>query len=482
MGRSRPAALILAAGQGKRMRSSRVKLLHEVGGLAVVGHVAASARQAGVRRLVSVLGVQGDEVRRAIEEGWTLGPGAGGVVPEFCFQKRQMGTAHAVMSAQKLLAGERGTLLILNGDVPMVRPSTLRSFVSFHRRRKAALSVLTTELADPGGYGRIIRDGSGRLEEIREHADIGRRKDLRAIREINAGFYCVEMDLLFGALRATSRGNAQNEYYLPDLAEVLRGRGRRVEAMLHPDPAEVLGINTRADLAEAIRVHTRRRAEELMKAGVTIIDPEATWVDARVKVGKDTTIYPGVRLEGRTTVGSGCVLRSGVRLADAVLGDGVEILDHCLVTESRLGRGCRVGPFAHLRPGTRLAAGVRIGNFVETKKTALGAGSKANHLSYLGDAEIGKGVNVGAGTITCNYDGWEKHRTVLKDGVFIGSDTQLVAPVTVGRGAFVGAGATITRNVPADALALSRARQHTVEGWAARKRREKAASRKKRRG
>jgi bifunctional UDP-N-acetylglucosamine pyrophosphorylase/glucosamine-1-phosphate N-acetyltransferase len=456
------------------MRSSRVKLLHAVGGLPVIGHVVASARGAGARRIVAVLGAQGEEVRAAIEAA----PAGGrkSVATEFCVQSQQLGTAHAVMAAEKLLGREKGTLLILNGDVPLVLPSTLKAFIALHRRRKAALTVMTTELDDPTGYGRVLRDGSGGLKGIREHADIRGRRELLAIREINAGLYCVEMEGLFRALKATSRGNAQNEYYLPDLVEVLRRDGRRVEAMLHLDPEEVLGINDRVDLARAIRELYRRRALELMQSGVTLIDPEATWVDAGVKVGKDTIIHPGVRLEGATRVGSGCTLRAGVRVTGSIVGDGAEILDHCLVTDSVIGRDCSVGPFAHLRPGTKLGNGVRIGNFVETKKAVIGNGSKANHLSYLGDAEIGKGVNVGAGTITCNYDGWDKHRTVLEDGVFIGSDSQLVAPVKIGKGAFVGAGTTITKDVPPDALAISRARQQTIEGWAFRKRRERAAS------
>jgi bifunctional UDP-N-acetylglucosamine pyrophosphorylase/glucosamine-1-phosphate N-acetyltransferase len=461
------------------MRSSTVKLLHEVGGRPVISHVVASARAARCRRIVAVLGVQATEVRASIEALAGAGRRRGGAAPavEFCTQRRQLGTAHAVLSAESLLGSARGTLMILNGDVPLVRPSTLRALLAFHRRRGAALTVLTTRLEDPSGYGRILRARDGSLDGIREQADLRGHRDLRAITEVNAGLYCAELAGLFPALKATSRSNAQREYYLPDLVHVLKDRGHRVEAMLHSDSTEVLGINSRMDLATAVRVHYRRRAEELMAAGVTLLDPDATFVDAGVKVGLDTVIYPMVRLEGRTRVGSGCVLRTGTRIADSIVSDGVEVLDHCVITESSLGKQSRVGPFAHLRPGTRLGPRVRIGNFVETKKAALGAGSKANHLTYLGDAEIGRDVNVGAGTITCNYDGWDKHKTVLRDDVFIGSDTQLVAPVRVGRGAFVGAGATVTKDVPADALALSRPKQQTIKGWAERKRRQMAARR-----
>ncbi len=471
-----PVALLLAAGEGKRMRSSRVKLLHEVAGMSVVAHVVRAARAAGARRIVAVLGVQAEQVRSAIA-GPDEGPRGAAPPVEFCIQKRQLGTGHAVMSARSLLAGERGTLLILNGDVPLALPSTLRALVSFHRRRRAALTVLTAEVADPSGYGRIVRGPGGELVSIFEEADIVGRRDLRSIREINAGLYCAEMEGLFEALEATSRGNAQGEYYLPDLVQVFREQGRRVEALRHGDGAEVLGINTRADLAAVMRTFYRRRAAELMASGVTVMDPETTYVDAGVRIGRDTILHPSVRIEGTTRVGSGCVVRAGTRIADSTLADGVEVLDHCVIAGSRLGKGSRVGPFAHLRPGSRLGPSVRIGNFVETKMTSLGAGSKANHLSYLGDAEIGRGVNVGAGTITCNYDGWEKHRTVLGDDVFIGSDTQLVAPVTIGRGAFVGAGATITTDVPAGALAISRVKQQAVEGWAYRKRKEMEARR-----
>lgn len=474
-GVSRACALILAAGQGKRMRSKVVKLLHEIGGRPVVSHVVATARAVPCRRIVAVLGVQGDQMRSAIEDG--LRPGRGARV-EFCTQDRQLGTAHAVLSAEKTLRSESGALLILSGDVPLVTAATLRSLLSGHIRSGAALSVVTAELRDPTGYGRVVRDADGRIAGIREQADIEGNEELEAIREINTGLYCADLEGLFDALKATSRSNAQQEYYLPDLVGVLRSRGLRVEAVRHPRPGEVLGINTRAELAEATRELFRRKAEELMTEGVTLVDPATTWVDGDVRVGPDTVLHPMVRLEGTTRIGSGCTVHPGTRIRDSVLADGVEILDHCLVLESSLGKGSRVGPFAHLRPGTTLGAQVHVGNFVETKKARIGERSKANHLSYLGDTIIGKDVNVGAGTITCNYDGWDKHTTVLGDGVFIGSDTQLVAPVKVGRGAFVGAGSTITKDVPADSLALSRAQQKTIEGWAARKRREIASRRK----
>ncbi|MBI3449951.1 MAG: bifunctional UDP-N-acetylglucosamine diphosphorylase/glucosamine-1-phosphate N-acetyltransferase GlmU [Acidobacteria bacterium] len=387
----------------------------------------------------------------------------------------QRGTAHAVLAAEKLLRRETGTLLVLNGDVPLARPETLRALLAHHARTRASFTVLTTRLDAPAGYGRILRSRSGALDAICEQADIAGRREIEEVKEINAGLYCAEVSGLFGALRATSTRNAQKEYYLPDLVSVLRAQGRRVEAMLHPMAGEVLGINTRADLARAEKALFRRKAEELMIAGVTLIDPETTYVEASVRIAPDTTLHPNVTLSGTTTLGEGCVVHSGTRIADSAIGAGSTILDHCVIVDARVGRSARIGPFAHLRPGSELGEEVHVGNFVETKKARLRDRAKANHLAYLGDAEIGRDVNVGAGTITCNYDGWEKHRTVLGDGVFIGSDTQLVAPVRVGKGAFVGAGSTITRDVPDGALALSRVKQQTILGWAVRKREEMAA-------
>ena len=475
-GRAAPArfvALILAAGQGKRMRSARTKLIHGLAGGTVISRVVQAARDAGSARIIAVIGVQAGEVRAAIEEG-----SGASVTPrvEYCTQERQLGTGHAVLAAEGLLHGGKGTLLILNGDVPLVRPSTLRSLVSAHRRRKAALTLLTTRLEDPRGYGRILRRAGGSLSGIVEQADLGGRTKLEEIREVNAGLYCAEIDGLFTALRATSRRNVQKEYYLPDLVGALLRTGRRVDALLHPDAGEVLGINSRADFARVVRTLNQRKLAELMEEGVTILDPEATYVDPEVSVAEDVILHPMVHLEGSTSIGAGSVIHAGVRIVDSTLADGVEILDHCLIHDAIIGPGARVGPFAHLRPGTRLGASTRIGNFVETKKATLGDNSKANHLAYLGDAEIGRNVNVGAGTITCNFDGWSKHRTVLEEDVFIGSDTQLVAPVTVGRGAFVGAGSTITKDVPAGSLALSRAKQRNIEGWAVKRRRDAAST------
>lgn len=454
--------IVLAAGRGKRMRSGRVKLLHVLAGSPMIGHVARAAADLKPRVLAAVVGNQAEEVSAA------LSAAAEGI--RFVEQKQQLGTAHAVLQAERLMRAEgKGCkeVLILNGDVPLIRPSTLRALLRHHRRTGAAATVLSTMVDDPAGYGRVVRGEKRNQLRIVEHRD-ARRTEAR-IREVNAGLYCVDSKVLFGALRKTGRANAQGEYYLPDIFPILSRAGRRVEAYLHPEAEEVLGVNDRVELARAAKILYRRMAEDLMKRGVTILDPDCTYVDPRSRVGRDTVLHPMVRLEGETIVGRNATIGAMTRLVDSRVGAGAVVLDMCVITESRIGPGARVGPLAHLRPGTVLEAGVHVGNFVEVKKSRLGKGSKANHLTYLGDATIGKECNIGAGTITCNYDGVEKHPTILEDGVFIGSDTQLVAPVKVGRGAYVGAGATITKEVPAGALAISRAPQRIVEGWVERK-------------
>ena len=457
-GRREVLALVLAAGLGKRMQSKWSKLLHPLAGRPMVRHVVEATKDAGVARAVVVVGTQAEEVRRAI--------GDHDKRVAFAFQKDQLGTGHAVLCAERQFQGHLGDVLILNGDLPAIRPETLRTFVAYHRAHGAPLSLLTTVLGDPRGYGRVIRNYGGDLSRIVEESDA--TPDERATQEINCGIYCADSQALFRPLRRATRDNAQGEIYLTDLVEILRKDGRKVAAYRHPDPREVLGVNDRRELAGAARALYRRKADALMIAGVTLLDPETTYIDAQVSIGRDTVIEPGVMILGDTQIGAEARIGLGTRIADAAIGDATEILPYCVIGQSRIGRSCRIGPFAHLRPDSALDDETRVGNFVETKKTRLGRGSKANHLAYLGDAEIGRDVNIGAGTITCNYDGVAKHRTVIEDGVFIGSDTQLVAPVRVRKGAFVGAGSTITRDVPAHALALSRARQETKEGWARR--------------
>ena len=451
-------ALVLAAGLGKRMHSRSSKLLHQVAGRPMVRHVIEATRQAGVARAVVIIGSQAEEVRRAI--------GDGDKRLAFAFQKEQRGTGHAVLCAERHLRGYEGDVLILNGDLPALRPRTLRAFMEFHRASEAPLSLMTTVLEDPRGYGRVIRNYAGDLSRIVEETDATREE--RETQEINCGIYLVDAAHLCKPLKRATSNNAQGEIYLTDLIEILRKDGRTVAAYRHEEPEEVLGVNDRRELAAAARALYRRKARDLMTAGVSFIDPDRTYVDAQVKVGRDTIIEPGAMLLGDTIIGEDVRIGAGSRVLDSSIGDGTEILPYCVIGEARIGRACRIGPFAHLRPGTSLDEEARIGNFVETKKTHIGKGSKANHLTYLGDAEIGRGANIGAGTITCNYDGVSKHRTIIEDEVFIGSDTQLVAPVRLKRGAFIAAGSTITRDVPAHSLALSRARQTVKENWARR--------------
>jgi bifunctional UDP-N-acetylglucosamine pyrophosphorylase/glucosamine-1-phosphate N-acetyltransferase len=460
--RARLTVLLLAAGQGTRLKSKTIKLLHPVAGQPMVTWVARAARALRPSRIVAVVGFQGDRVQEALAD----------LCDAFATQAEQLGTGHAVMQAAGSLRGARGPLLIVNGDLPNLTPGTLRALVAVHRRSKAALALVTTEVPDSTGYGRIVRDAKGRVVRIVEHKDATAVE--RRIAEINCGIYCADPALLMAALKKTRPDNAQREYYLTDAVHALIARGEAVVALKHAPSGEVLGVNTRAELAAAGGSIYRRKAADLQDAGVTILDPARTWIDPRAKIGRDTVFYPDVLVEGACVIGEDCVLRSGSRLVNMVLGRGVEVKDHCVLADSRIGDDAQLGPFAHLRPGSTLDANARVGNFVELKKTRLGRGSKAPHLAYLGDAEIGPGCNIGAGTITCNYDGVHKHTTTLGPGVFVGSDTQLVAPVTLGEGAYVAAGTTVTDDVPPGALAISRVRQLNLEGWVARRKKTTA--------
>jgi bifunctional UDP-N-acetylglucosamine pyrophosphorylase/glucosamine-1-phosphate N-acetyltransferase len=390
---------------------------------------------------------------------------------QFAVQEPQLGTGHALLQAEPALAGLHGTVVLLSGDVPLLRPETLKALLQVHAGRGAAATVLTAHVDDPTGYGRIVRDDAGRIGAIVEHKDATAAQ--RAIAEINSGIYAFDLAPLFGALKEVGASNAQGEYYLPDLVSIYRSRGLVVETAAAGDPREIMGVNSRRELADVTTILRRRKNEELMESGVTIVDPAATYIGPDVTIAADTTIHPGVYLEGRTRIGSGCVIHSGVRMVDATIDDNVTVNNFCVIVESHVSRGAKVGPFAHIRPQSEVGEAAHIGNFVELKKTTLGKGSKANHLAYLGDATIGEGVNVGAGTITCNYDGVSKHPTIIDDGAFIGSDSQLIAPVRIGRGAYVAAGSSITSDVPDDALGIARGRQANVEGWAAKKRAEK---------
>jgi bifunctional UDP-N-acetylglucosamine pyrophosphorylase/glucosamine-1-phosphate N-acetyltransferase len=460
--------LILAAGKGTRMKSARPKVLHHVAGAPMIEYVLATAAAIGAATRTVVVGYEADQLRSALGHHEDL---------RFVLQEPQLGTAHAVRQAEPVLAGERGILVLLSGDVPLLSVETVRALLARHEETGAAVTVLTAVVDNPVGYGRIVRAGD-QVVGIVEHRDASPAQ--REIREINSGIYAFDLEGLFPALGQVATNNAQREFYLPDLIAIYRRAGRKVAALAVDRPEEILGINTRAELAAMSERVWRTRREALMASGVTLEDPATTYIDAGVTVGPDSVIRPGVSLVGRTTIGARAAIHSGVRIVDSRLADDVTVLDHCLVVGARLAERASVGPFAHIRPDSEVCAGARVGNFVELKKTRLGPGSKASHLAYLGDATIGEKVNIGAGTITCNYDGVNKNRTVIEDGVFIGSDTQLIAPVTIGRGAYVAAGSSITKDVPAGALGIARGRQENKEGWAALKKIQQEADKARR--
>jgi len=385
-------------------------------------------------------------------------------------QEPQLGTGHALLQTESALQGTRGTLLLLSGDVPLLRRETLQRLVRTHEECSAAATVLTAVVENPEGYGRIVRE-NGRVVAIVEHKDASPHE--RTINEINSGVYAFDLAPLFSALRSIGSSNAQNEYYLPDLVRIYRSRGLPVETVTVDGADEILGVNSRKELAHVATILNSRKNDELMAAGVTLVDPATAYIGADVVVGPDTVIHPGVFLEGATRIGSGCEIHSGVRLVNSSVDDQATIYNFCVIIDSHIAGGAQVGPFAHLRPQSHVSEGAKVGNFVELKKTVLGRGSKASHLTYLGDATIGENVNIGAGTITCNYDGTAKHPTVIEDGAFIGSDSQLIAPVRVGRGAYVAAGSSITDDVPAEALAISRGKQLNKEGWTKSRKRHK---------
>jgi bifunctional UDP-N-acetylglucosamine pyrophosphorylase/glucosamine-1-phosphate N-acetyltransferase len=459
--------VILAAGKSTRMKSARPKVVHELGGLPLIEHVLRTVDRLAAASTTLVIGHGADDVRAALK-------GRAGL--QFVVQAPQLGTGHALRQAEPVLAGQSGTVLLLYADVPLLGSNTLTRLVEAHRAARAAATVLTASLDDPYGYGRIVRDAAGQLARIVEERDAS--GDERAIREINSGIYAFALEPLFAALGGLATDNAQGEYYLTDLVGVYRRRGLRVETLMLESADELRGINTRVDLADVARLMRARRNRTLMLSGVTLEDPTSTFIDEDVTIGADTIVGPGVELQGRTTIGERCRVRAGSRLTHATVGDDVTILDRCVIVESTVARGAIVGPYSHIRPQSVVGEGAHVGNFVELKKTTLGPGSKANHLAYLGDATIGAKVNIGAGTITCNYDGVSKHPTIIEDGVFIGSDSQLIAPVVIGKGSYVAAGSSIVKDVPADALAIGRGRQENKLEWAARLREQQTPPKK----
>jgi bifunctional UDP-N-acetylglucosamine pyrophosphorylase/glucosamine-1-phosphate N-acetyltransferase len=445
--------VILAAGKGTRMKSSLPKVLHRVAGTPMIEHVMAAAQSLQPRSITLVVGHMKELLRQGLEKY----PGL-----SYVTQEPQLGTGHALLQTAGVLERENGVVLLLSGDVPLLKGHTLAALVSKHMESKAAATVLTAMVEQPYGYGRIVRV-KGRISRIVEERDASPSQ--RKIREINSGVYVFSLGPLFDSLRGLAAANAQGEYYLTDLVATYRRRRLGVETIVVEDANEIRGINSRSELAEASRIVRQKKNEELMAAGVTIEDPATTYVDEDVVVGADTVIHPGVHLEGRTQIGQACEIHAGVRIVNSVLADRVTVLNFTVITGSRLATAVTVGPFVHLRPETELGDSVHIGNFVELKKSVVGKGTKAGHLSYLGNAVIGENVNIGAGTITCNYDGAGKHQTTIEDDVFVGSDSQLVAPVTIGKGAYIGSGTTVRQNVPARSLAVSAGRQRNIEGW-----------------
>ncbi|HJQ31890.1 MAG TPA: bifunctional UDP-N-acetylglucosamine diphosphorylase/glucosamine-1-phosphate N-acetyltransferase GlmU [Pyrinomonadaceae bacterium] len=442
--------LILAAGLGTRMRSSTAKVLHKLGGRPLIAHVCrtASALVKGERPVYVVVGHQAEEVKDAVRAEL----GEGGAV--FVTQTEQRGTGDAVFAAREALASADSTLLVLSGDVPLVRAETLGSLVHQHRThrgRGAACTLMAVRLEDPTGYGRVVRDEEGRFERIVEQKDA--TPEERQISEINVGIYCFETRLLFPALERVRPENAQGEFYLTDVPGILRADGEDVSIYTHTDAREVSGINTRVELSEFERILRLRTLRSLMlNSGVTVIDPQHTYVSPDAQIGRDTTLHPNVHIEGRTVIGEGCEIGQGSRISDSRVGRGVTVKDHCVIVESEIADHCTVGPFAHLRMNARMEEDSTVGNFVEMKKSRLGSKSKAMHLTYLGDAEVGERTNIGAGTVTCNYDGRNKHPTVIEHDVKIGSDTMLVAPVRVGARSVTGAGSVVTEDVEPDTL------------------------------
>ncbi|RMF94065.1 MAG: bifunctional UDP-N-acetylglucosamine diphosphorylase/glucosamine-1-phosphate N-acetyltransferase GlmU [Nitrospinota bacterium] len=446
--------IILAAGQGKRMKSRLNKVLHPLCGEPILSYPLRLARSLAAERVAVVVGHQAEEVKKRFpEEG-------------FCFvhQSAPRGTGDAVRCSAPLFADFRGTVLVLFGDTPLLRPETVVELLQTHRHTGAAVTLLTALLPDPRGYGRIVRDEKGEVLRIVEEADASPAE--RKIQEINSGISCFDSTFLFPALDRLSPQNQQGEYYLTDLVGMAREEGRMVAARQAADWQEVMGIDDRRKLAQAEHLLRLQIAEQHMLNGVTILDPAHTYIDRAVEIGRDTVIYPNCYLQGETRIGDGCTILPNTFITSSTLEDEVVIKGYSVITESYIGAHSTIGPFAHLRPGSMLAERVKIGNFVEVKKSVIGEGSKASHLSYIGDTLMGKGVNIGAGMITCNYDGKQKAQTIIEDEVFVGSDSQFIAPIRIGRGSYIATGTTVRKDVPPESLVFNRKEEIHREGWA----------------
>jgi len=453
----------MAAGKGTRLKSRHPKVLHEVGGKPILSHViATAAKVVPAKDIFIIIGHEADRVRAAVASS--------GV--QFVVQAEQRGTGHALMVAQEALA-PYDQVIVLSGDAPLIRPDTIQKLSAFHAGQKATMTLLSADLEDPSGYGRVIRKTASSSDVraiVEEKATSPQQKK---IREINSGFYAFSVPALYKHIGSLGTDNVHREYYLTDMAAVLVHARQKVVVVKTSHPAEVLGSNKRSEIVDLDARLRLEKCQQLMEEGVTIFYPQTCVIDSDVEIGADTVIEPFVQLRGKTKIGADCRIRSYSVIQDTEIGDGVVVLPGCVMDDSRIARNATVGPYSRLRPGSDIGEGAHLGNFVETKKIKMGKGSKANHLTYLGDTEIGEGVNVGAGTITCNYDGVHKHKTVIEDGAFIGSDSTLVAPVRIGKGSYIAAASCITEDVPADALALGRARQTVKEGWAREKKSQK---------
>lgn len=445
-------AVILAAGQGTRMKSKLYKVLHPVCGMPMVEHVTNNVTQLGVEKIVTIVGHGAEKVREQLGDS-----------SEYALQEEQLGTAHAVQQASSLIEGKPGTTLVVCGDTPLIRPETMQALLDHHKATAAKATILTALADNPTGYGRIIRDDSGQVAKIVEQKDASPEE--QQVKEINTGTYCFDNEALFDALKLVSNDNVQGEYYLPDVIEILQKQNETVAAHATDSFEETLGVNDRVALSQAESIMRARIAEKHMRNGVSIIDPSSTYISAEAQIGADTVLYPNVMIEGPAIIGEDCFISSNSRIVSSTIGDRTEIRSS-EVYDSVIGTDTNIGPFAHVRPDSNLGDKVKIGNFVEVKKAVLGNGSKVSHLSYIGDAEVGSNVNIGCGTITVNYDGKNKHLTKIEDDSFIGCNSNLIAPVTIGKGSYVAAGSTISKDVPNDALAIARARQENKDGYA----------------
>lgn len=444
-------AVVLAAGQGTRMKSKLYKVLHPVCGKPMVQHVIDQVTRLNIEQIVTVIGHGAEKVKAELGEQ-----------SRYALQDEQLGTGHAVLQAKDILGKSCGTTLVVCGDTPLIKAETMEALFKHHEETGAKVTVLTAQALDPAGYGRIVRNETGLVEKIVEHKDASDEE--RLISEINTGTYCFDNQALFAALNEVKNDNVQGEYYLPDVIEILKNKGEIVSAYKTADFEETLGVNDRVALAEAERIMRQRINKQHMQNGVTIIDPLTTYIGSDVEIGADTVVMPGSMINGKTTIGSDCKIGPNSEIKDCRIGDAT-VIRQSVAYDSQIGSGVNIGPFAHIRPQSDILDDVKIGNFVEIKKAVFGKGSKASHLSYIGDAEVGSDVNIGCGSITVNYDGKNKYLTKIEDGVFVGCNSNLIAPVTVGKGAYIAAGSTITENVPGDALALARARQINKENY-----------------